>query len=146
MRGSRMLEAVLAAVCLVAGQCAFSAPSAPDTSSPMSHFGLATQPVPLPGAGKVILVFICVAALAVGIAAILRRWSPGLLAKLQLPSGVEVTVLGRQRLEPGVSLHIVSIAGERLAIVTSRSGVAMHALLVSGNDASRPTPLGDRAE
>src|SRR5689334_20418623 len=119
MRG-RMLQAVLAAVWLVAAQCAFPAPGAPDTSSPMSHFGLATQPVPLPGAGKVILVFICVAALAVGIAALLRRWSPGLLAKLQLPSGVEVTVLGRQKLEPGVSLHIVSIAGERLAIVTSR--------------------------
>ena len=145
MRG-RILETVLAAVCLVAGRCAFSAPGAPNTPSPMSHFGLATQPVPLPGAGKIILVFICVAALAVGIAAILRRWSPGLLAKLQLPSGVEVTVLGRQRLEPGVSLHIVSIAGERLAIVTSRSGVAMHALLVSDQAPGAPTPPGDRAE
>ena len=145
MRG-RILEAVLAAVCLVAGQCAFSAPSAPNTPSPMSHFGLATQPVPLPGAGKIILVFICVAALAVGIAALLRRWSPGLLAKLQLPAGVEVTVLGRQRLEPGVSLHIVSIAGERLAIVTSRSGVAMHALLVSEKAPGAPTSPGDRAE
>jgi hypothetical protein len=145
MRG-RMLEAVLAAVCLVAGQCAFSASSTPGTPSPMSHFGLATQPVPLPGAGKIIFVFICVAALAVGIAAILRRWSPGLLAKLQLPSGVEVTVLGRQRLEPGVSLHVVSIAGERLAIVTSRSGVAMHTLLVGGKEPGSPTPPGDRAE
>jgi len=145
MRG-RMLGAVLAAAWLVACQCAFSAPAAPDTSSPMSHFGLAAQPVPLPGAGKVIVVFICVAALAVGIAAILRRWSPGLLAKLQLPSGVEVTVLGRQKLEPGVSLHIVSIAGERLAIVSSRSGVAMHALSVSDKDTSRPAPPGDRAE
>jgi len=113
----------------------------------MSHFGLATQPVPLPGAGKIILVFICVAALAVGMAAILRRWSPRLLAKLQLPSGIEVTVLGRQRLEPGVSLHVVSIAGERLAIVTSRSGVAMQPLLVGGKEPSGPTPPpGDRAE
>jgi hypothetical protein len=112
----------------------------------MSHFGLATQPVSLPGAGKIILVFICVAALAVGLAAMLRRWSPGLLARLQVPSGVELTVLGRQRLEPGVSLHIVSVGGERLAIVTSRAGVAMHSLLPGGKAGSGSVPPGDRLE
>lgn len=141
MRG-RLLHAVVAAACLVACPYAFSASSAQDAAPPISHLGLATQPVPLPGAGKVIFVFICVVGLAVGIAALLRRWSPGLMARLQMPSGVEVTVLGRQRLEPGVSLHVVSVGGERLAIVTSRSGVAMHTLLVGGNGASglQPAP------
>jgi hypothetical protein len=145
MRG-RLLEAVVAGGGLVAGRCAFSAPSTQSAAPPMAHLGLATQPVPLPGAGQIIIVFICVAALAVGIAALLRRLSPGLLARLQLPSGVGVgvTVLARQRLEPGVSLHIVSVAGERLAIVTSRSGVAMHALLVDGSGASGSAPPGDR--
>lgn len=145
MRG-RVLEAVVAAVCMAASRCALSNPSAEKTVSPMAHLGLATQSVPLPGAGRIILVFICVAALAVGIAAILRRWSPGLLARLQQPSGVDVTVLSRQRLEPGVSLHIVSVAGERLAIVTSRSGVAMQALFVGGKGASGSALRGDRLE
>lgn len=143
MRG-KLLEAVAAGGGLVAARCALSAPSTQNAASPTAHLGLATQPVSLPGAGQVIVVFICVAALAVGIAAILRRFSPGILARLQPPSGVAVTVLARQRLEPGVSLHIVSVAGERLAIVTSRSGVAIHALLADGNGTSGSAPPGDR--
>jgi hypothetical protein len=107
----------------------------------MAHLGLATQPVPLPGVGQIIFVFICVAALAVGIAAVLRRYGPNfrLLRGLQPPSGVGVTIIARQRLEPGVTLHIVSVAGERLAIVTSRSGVAVHTLSVGGSGAPAGT-------
>jgi hypothetical protein len=129
MRGAQFRAAV-AGVCLVASRYAGAAAAAPDGASPLAHFGLADQPVPLPGAGRIIFVFICIAALAVGLAALVRRWSPGLLArfKLQLPVGLEVKVLGRQRLEAGVNLHVVSVAGERLAIVTSRAGVAMHTL------------------
>jgi hypothetical protein len=143
------LEAVLAGAWLmVVGPCAFAAASSAPNAAPMAHLGLATQPVPLPGAGQIILVFICVAALAVGMAAILRRFGPGLglLPRLQPPSGVVVTVLARQRLEPGVSLHIVNVGGERLAIVTGRSGVAMHTLSVGDNGASDAAPPGDRRE
>lgn len=97
---------------------------------PMAHLGVATQPVP--GAGQIILVFIGVAALAIGMAFLLRRYGPGLglglVPRPQSPSGVAVTVLARQRLEPGVSLQIVEVGNERLAVLTSRSGVAMHAL------------------
>lgn len=147
MRRARV-EAVVATAWLVFGPCAVAAASSAPNAAPMAHLGLATQPVPLPGAGQIILVFICVAALAVGIAAILRRFGPGLglLPRLQPPSGVVVTVLARQKLEPGVSLHVVNIAGERLAIVTSRSGVAMHALSVGGNGASEVAPPGVRRE
>jgi hypothetical protein len=143
-----VLEAVVTAAWLVVGPCAFAAvPSAPN-AAPMAHLGLATQPVPLPGAGQIILVFICVAALAVGMAAVLRRFGPGLglLPRLQPPSGVVVAVLARQRLEPGVSLHIVNVGGERLAIVTGRSGIAIHALSVRGNGANDAAPPGDRRE
>ena len=147
MRCGILLEAVVAAgAWLAVVSCAWSAPSAPNAPPPMAHLGLATQPLPLPGAGQIILVFICVAALAVGVAAILRRYGPGLglLPGLQPPSGVVVTVLARQRLEPGVSLHIVNVAGERLAIVTSRSGAAVHTLSVGGSGASSTTQPGDR--
>ncbi len=144
MRG-RVIEAVVGVAGLIAGRSAFAATGAPNAAAPMAHLGLATQPVQLPGAGQVIFVFLCVAALAVGMAWALRRLSPGILARLKLPSGgVEVTVLGRQRLEPGVNLHIVSVAGERLAIVSGRSGVAMHALSSSGTSASGPAPVDDR--
>jgi hypothetical protein len=142
MRGGRLLEAVVAAgACLAVGPCAWSASNAPSVPPPMAHLGLATQPVPLPGVGQIIFVFICVAALAVGIAAVLRRYGPGLglLPGLQPPSGVGVTIIARQRLEPGVTLHIVSVAGERLAIVTSRSGVAVHTLSVGGSGAPAGT-------
>jgi hypothetical protein len=108
--------------------CALNTARAETAPSAASHLGLATQSVALPGAGQVIIVFLCVAALALGIAMALRRLSPGLMGRLQLSSAVAVQVLARQRLEPGVSLHIVSVAGERLAIVTSRSGVAVHRL------------------
>lgn len=115
---------------------------------PVAHLGLVTQPVPLPGVGQIILVFIGVTALAVGVAYVLRRYGSrlGLLPGLPPPSGVGVTVLARQRLEPGVNLHIVNVAGERLAIVTSRSGVAVHTLSVGGGGASSPAPPGDRLE
>jgi hypothetical protein len=148
MRSARAFEALVASIGLAVGPCAFAAQSVPNAAPPMAHLGLATQPVPLPGAGQVILVFLCVAALAVGFAAVLRRYGPGLglMPRLQPPSGVGVTVLARQRLEPGVSLHIVNVAGERLAIVTSRTGVAMHTLSVGGNGASSAAPPGDRLE
>ena len=149
MRRGTLLEAVAAAAAwLAVSSCAWSAPTAPDAPPPMAHLGLATQPVPLPGVGQIILVFICVAALAVGVATVLRRYGPGLglLPGLQPPSGVVVTVLARQRLEPGVSLHIVNVAGERLAIVTSRSGVAVHTLSVGGSSAGSTPPPGDRRE
>jgi hypothetical protein len=143
-----VLQAVAAGAWLVAGPCAFAASSVPN-AAPMAHLGLPTQPpVPLPGAGQIILVFVCVAALAVGIAAMLRRFGPGLglLPRLQPPSGVGVTILARQRLEPGVSLHIVNVGADRFAIVTSRTGVVMHALSVAGNGASDAVPPGDRRE
>lgn len=149
MRGGRLLEAVVAAgACLAVGPCAWSASNAPNAPPPMAHLGLATQPVPLPGVGQIIFVFICVAALAVGIAVVLRRYGPrfGLLPGLQPPSGVGVTILARQRLEPGVTLHIVNVAGERLAIVTSRSGVAVHTLSAGGSVASSTAPPGERLE
>jgi hypothetical protein len=148
MRGGRLLEAVIATVWLAAGPCAWSAPDSSKVLPPMGHLGLQTQTVQLPGVGQIILVFICVVALAVGVAALLRRYGPGLglLPGLQQSSGVVVTVLARQRLEPGISLHIVNIAGERLAIVTSRSGVAMHTLSAGGSGASSPTSPGDRLE
>jgi hypothetical protein len=157
MRGGRLLEAVVAAgACLAVGPYAWSASGAPDAPPPMAHLGLATQPVPLPGVGQIIFVFICVAALAVGIAVVLRRYGPnfGLLQGLQPPSGVGVTILARQRLEPGVTVYIVNVGGERLAIVTSRSGVAVHTLpgAPAGTDshpfarASNPTAPGGSSE
>jgi hypothetical protein len=100
--------------------------------------------VALPGAGQIIFVFICVAAIAVGIALILRRYGPSLGILPRQPSGVVVTVLTRQRLEPGVNLQIVNVAGERLAIVTSRSGVAIHALSATGPNASPSALPEDR--
>lgn len=143
MRAGKLLEPVIAAVGLAVGPCAWAVA---DATRPMAHLGLQTQSVQMPGAGQIILVFIGVAALAVGVAALLRRYGPvlGFLPGLQQPSGVAVTVLARQRLEPGISLHIVDIAGERLAIVTSRSGVAMHTLSAGGTAASSPTSPGER--
>ena len=144
MRRGRLVKAVVVGAWLGIGACAFSATSTPNIV-PVAHLGLATQPVLLPSAGQIILVFICVAALAVGMAAILRRFGPGLglVPRLQLHFGVAVTVLARQRLEAGVSLHVVNVAGERFAIVTSRSGVAMHALSTGGSGASDATAHGD---
>lgn len=117
---------------------------AQSTGPPQGHLGLATQPVALPAASHVVVVFILVAALAIGLAVALRRVSPGLFRRLRPNSAADVTILARQGLEPGVSLHIVSVAGERLAIVTSRSGVAVHGLSVDSRGAPGSTSTGTR--
>jgi hypothetical protein len=146
MRGGTLLRTVVAVgVGLTVSLCAWSAPDTPHSPPPLAHLGLVSQPVPLPGVGQIIFVFICVAALAVGVAALLRRYGPalGLLPGLQPSSGVVVTVLARQKLEPGVSLHVVNIGGERVAIVTSRSGVAVHTLAAGEPGANSTTRPGD---
>jgi hypothetical protein len=94
----------------------------------ISHLGLSNQPVAMPGVGQVVLVFIGVVSLALILAILLRRLSPALLGRLQGVSELPVVIHLRQRLEPGVHLHVVSIANQRFAIVTSRGAVALHEL------------------
>jgi hypothetical protein len=98
------------------------------TSTATAHLGLASSPVQLPGLGRVVGVFVGVVALAVALALAMRRLSPWLPRRLQVPAEVTVTVLARQSLDPGVHLYVVNVAAERLAIVTSRTGIAVHAL------------------
>jgi hypothetical protein len=137
----------LQGMAVVAGGLACLSAVAQNSAQSTAHLGLATQPVTLPGAGQIVVVFLFVAALAVGLAAALRRVSPHVLRRWQPPSGSAVTLLARQSLEPGASLHIVSVDGERLAIVTGRSGVAVYSLSAAGTrreDASDATPAGNR--
>jgi hypothetical protein len=132
MNGRALMEAATAASLKV------TAAAAQGTSA-ASHLGLTEQPVALPGAGRVILVFLLISALAVGVAWALRRFSPGLLGRMQPQGDRGITVHARQPLERGATLYIVSFAGERMAVLTTRSGVALQAL----NDRSDATAVAD---
>jgi hypothetical protein len=105
-----------------------------DASSASGHLGLTDQPVALPGAGQVVLVFLFVSVLALGVAWTLRRWSPALLVGTQRKGQPVITVDARQPLDRGATLYLVNIAGERVAVLTTRSGAAMHALRSPADD------------
>lgn len=79
--------------------------------------------VELPGMGRVILVFLLVAGLAVGAAYALRRYSPN-FARGLVQQG-PLRVLDRANLNPGLRVHLIEIEGERLLIAESRTGLSM---------------------
>jgi hypothetical protein len=114
---------------LILGALACAQVNADTATSPTSKLGLVTQSVELPSPLRVIGAFLLVATLAVAASVALRRFLPGVLGRLKAPpSGVGVSVLARQGLAPGVHIHVVAVDTERLIVVTSRSGVAVHPL------------------
>jgi hypothetical protein len=93
-----------------------------------AHFGRTTSPVEMPGLGRELAAFIAVVALAAAVAMAIRRLSPWLPRRLQVPPSAPVTVLTRQVLEPGLRLYVVEISDERLAIIANRTTIAVHPL------------------
>lgn len=107
--------AALACLCMTAtGQAQETVPSAPLTGSDV---------IALPGIGRVILVFLLVAALAVGIVATLRRVLPKFNGA-PVSSG-SLRVLNRVNLGSGLRVYTLQIENETVLLAEGRSGLAL---------------------
>jgi len=80
----------------------------------------------MPGVGKVALVFVLVAALAVGIAVVLRRVLPKFAA---LPAaGGSMRVLNRLNLGGGLRIYAVQYEDRKVLLAEGRHGLALSVL------------------
>jgi flagellar biogenesis protein FliO len=79
--------------------------------------------VELPSVGRVIVVFLIVAGMAVGAAFALRRYSPKFASGLSQTGSVRV--IDRSSLNAGLRVHVIEIEGERIVVAENRSGVAL---------------------
>lgn len=79
--------------------------------------------VELPSIGRVIVVFLIVAGLAVGAAFALRRYSPN-FARGLAQSG-PLRVIDRSSLNAGLRVHLIEVDGERILVAENRAGVSL---------------------
>jgi len=79
--------------------------------------------VELPSVGRVIVVFLVIAGLAVAAAYALRRYSPNFARGLTQQG--RLRVIDRATLSPGLRVHLVEADGERLIIAENRGGISI---------------------
>jgi flagellar biogenesis protein FliO len=79
--------------------------------------------VAVPGIGRVVVVFLLVAALAVAAAVVLRRMLPKITGVTL--GGNALRVLERTNLSPATRLHLVQVEGEKLLVAENRNGLAV---------------------
>lgn len=76
-----------------------------------------------PGIVRVVFVFLLMAAIAVGVAYAVRRYSPK-FANALVQRG-PLRVIDRTALHGGLRVHLVEADGERIVIAEGRAGVSM---------------------
>jgi hypothetical protein len=93
------------------------------TDEKLRGLGLAGSNVAAPGFGRVLVVFLLVAALAWGASWLLRRYGnrlrPGVIG-----GAAPIRHLARNTLPGGVACHLVETQGRQVLITVSRSGVS----------------------
>jgi flagellar biogenesis protein FliO len=93
--------------------------------------------VELPSMGRVIMVFLLIAGLAVAVAYALRRYSPN-FARGLVQQG-RLRVIDRATLNPGLRVHLIEADGERLVIAENRGGISILQLRA-------PAPTDNKSE
>jgi len=83
-----------------------------------------------PEIGRVVAVFVLVAALAVVAGVALRRVLPRFTGGS--PAGNAVRIVERTNLGPGTRVHLLQIEGEKVLVAENRSGLAIAVLGKSG--------------
>lgn len=106
--------------------CACAAAAAQEGAEKLKGFGLAEGGEVSPGIGRVLLVFVVVAALAWGMAWALRRYGArfGIGADAGAAGAAPVRALSRNSLPGGVVCHLVEAEGKRVLITVTRHGVS----------------------
>ena len=113
--------------------------AAADATDKMKHFGLADGSS-TPAFGRVIVVFLLLAALAWGAAWLLRRYGPRWRIAAVGGAG-PIQSLARSTLPGGIACHLVEAQGSRVLITVTRHGVSSLLLgPTTGNKTAEPTP------
>ena len=87
-----------------------------------SGLGLADGGMNFPSPWRVIGSFLLVAGLAIAAVYALQRFLPRMTSRAQ-PDTVPVTVLGRQSIVGGPTVHVIEVNGVKLAIADGKNGV-----------------------
>ena len=89
-----------------------------------------------PGIGRVALAFIVVAALAVALAAVLKRYSPKFGGRFGSSDKLRVVA----RISPGgaLRLHLLEVESEKVLVAESRNGLALVVLPAHQNQPQPP--------
>lgn len=101
---------------------ALAAGTSPDTAGRLKGLGLA-ESAATPDFGRIVLVFLLLAALAWAAAWLLRRYG-GRFRLGSLPGASAIRPVARGSLPGGVSCHLVEAEGQRVLITISRHGVS----------------------
>lgn len=120
MRSALARTFFLLAACGAAA-CSFAADVAKSDAEKLRGLGLGSS-APSPGYGRVILVFVLVAALAWGATWLLRRYGAR-LPTAATGGSVPINHLARKVLGGGVACHVVETQGRQVLITVTRSGV-----------------------
>ncbi|HEV7610180.1 MAG TPA: hypothetical protein VGO61_22805 [Steroidobacteraceae bacterium] len=123
---------------------ALAADGAKTADEKLRGLGLAGSNVATPGFGRVLVVFLLVAALAWGASWMMRRY--GLRFRAGVGGGATpIRHLARNTLPGGLTCHLVETQGRQVLITVARSGV--NSLLLgdappAAPPAASPTPTG----
>lgn len=109
-----------AAVCFMALLLVAASASAQEPALAMAQ---GRDIVELPSIGRVILVFLIVAGMAVGAAYALRRFSPNFARGLSQTGPLRV--IDRASLSAGLRVHLIEVDGERILVAESRASVSL---------------------
>jgi len=123
---NRALQAGCAVFAVCAPWLALAADATParagDNASKLKGFGLAENSG-TPNFGRIILVFVLLAALAWGAAWLLRRYG----AKFRvgaIAGGSPIRLVSRSSLPGGIACHVVEAQGTQVLIAASRHGIS----------------------
>lgn len=123
---------VVAAACLLASQSGVASPQPVRALIPYS------DPVALPGVGRVLIGFVLTVVVGVVAVYALRRWLPRFGGHTQLAGNLRV--VGRANVHNGLRLHVVEVAGRTVLVAEGKSGIAMTLLSDGEPKESQPVP------
>jgi hypothetical protein len=121
-----------------AAACTYAADAAKSDADKLRDLGLANS-TSTPGYGRVLLVFVLVAALAWGATWLLRRYGAR-LPTAATGGSVPIHHLARRGLGGGVACHLVETQGRQVLITVTRSGVSTLLLGDSPSPPGSPAP------
>jgi|SRR5215831_2921952 len=111
--------------------------AAAESADKMKGFGLADGST-TPAFGRVIVVFLLLAALAWGAAWLLRRYGSARWRNVATGGVGPIQPLARTSLPGGIACHLVEAQGSRVLITVTRHGVS--SLLLGATDAKNTEP------
>jgi hypothetical protein len=94
-----------------------------DPAAPKARFGTSVDELGFPSLGRIVFVFVLIAALAVATVVVLRRFWPALLRRKNSASGIRP--LDRTSISATLTVHVVEVEGVKMLIAEGSRGIAV---------------------